>query len=75
MLVSARNHNTGRGTMYVTVNIVTWHVQLIHKDSSNEILSAVSTCLLYNSIVRGKQVLRHILIANVNHVTVVRHNP
>ena len=24
---------------------------------------------------RGKQVLRHILIASVNHVTVVRHNP
>ena len=26
-------------------------------------------------LTRGKQVLRHILIASVNHVTVVRHSP
>ena len=26
-------------------------------------------------LTRGKQVLRHILLASVNHVTVVRHNP
>ena len=31
--------------------------------------------VICRKLTRGKQVLRHILIASVNHVTVVRHNP
>ena len=31
--------------------------------------------VICRKLTRGKQVLRHILIANVNHVTVVRYNP
>ncbi|KAK2176283.1 hypothetical protein NP493_673g02036 [Ridgeia piscesae] len=31
--------------------------------------------VIYRKLIRGKQVLRHVLIASVNHVTVVRHNP
>ncbi|KAK2154509.1 hypothetical protein NP493_2175g00003 [Ridgeia piscesae] len=31
--------------------------------------------VICRKLTRGKQVLRHILIASVNHVTLVRHNP
>ena len=31
--------------------------------------------VIFRKLTRGKQVLRHILIASVNHVTIVRHNP
>ena len=31
--------------------------------------------VICRKLTRGKQVLRHILIASVNHVTLMRHNP